>query len=377
MHVGIIGNAVSGKGTVAEVVLRILAGIRGKGAPRALIVADQGQAVPYLAARPKPRPGAKKKAAPADPLRIVRVKSLTDTATTIKESAGGVVVIETMTGLHAVSARTWLRRHRERAQELGYRPPTKVPVEGWVDINQALRDLLNVADTHDVDLIQVHREGPLYVYAEDGSAEEREGVRARGMGEANMGDNMTIHLTGGVRSKGRPSGDRRLWVLADASGLRNGQHIDLINITSPTDRKNLDRLLKSYLTDSLKECRRLHREDVEGWLDAEAKGLDEDDWTTARSTAEAPEIRRQLNIALTMIKNKGLDGQAKKVTADRERILEEIWGRGRTTLKALEDLPLSGIEAGVRLLSAALQTYYPNPNVSTDKEEPREPEPST
>lgn len=371
MHVGIVGNAVSGKGTVAEVLLRIIASIRGKGAPRALIVADQGQAVPYIAARPRPRPGAKK-SRPVDPLRIVRVKSLADTAKTIEESAGGVVAIETMTGLHSLAARTWLAQNRQRKAELGYRVPDSIPVQGWVDINNALRDLLNVADQHDVDLIQVHREGPLYVYAEDGSAEEREGVRARGMGEANMGDNMTLHLTGGVRSKGRPSGDRRLWVLADASGLRNGQAIDLPKLTDPTDRKNLDRLLKSYLTDSLKECRRLHREDVEGWLAAEKQGLEEDDWMTARSTAESPEIRRLLNEAQAMIRYAGLEGTAKSVVHKRESILQEIWGRGRTTIKSLEDLPLHGIQAGLPLLSAALQVFETPP---AEKEEPREPEP--
>jgi hypothetical protein len=359
MHIGIIGYPLSGKGTVAEVLMRILGAIRSKEEPRegesakrkiplTLVAADHLAAVPYLAAGSK--------------AKIVRVRSITAALEEIKAAAGGVVVLETMTGIHSLAAHSWLSQHTEKRQKLGYRAPDTLPVNGWVDVNRAIQNLLTEADRHDVDLIQVHREGPPIVYGEDGNYQEKEGVKSRGMGEANLGDTMTFHLSGGVRSK-RPSGDRRLWVLADASGFLNGQSIDLPAIRGKKERVDLHGRLERYLSEALKKCRALHRLDVDAWLDGEEE-MYEDEWATASSSAEAPEHRRQINVIQSMFEYAGLDGSARSIAGKRERTLEEVWGRGRTTVKSLEDLPLAAIVEGLPVLSQKLHVFRPAPGES-------------
>lgn len=317
MRAIIIGDPISGKSTVAAELALLLAKIRKTDA-RPFAVKTQ----PTTAYRPYPIDTSEART-------YNRMLSLLRSAT-------GPVVIDDCSALYLRLLEIWGEQTSAQRERRGLPPKVWLAPDEWNAVNQRHGRLLAASAESGMDVIEIHRRGPVYVSDSDLGQVEGEGVKARGQSQSGTGGELVLLLDGGLRARRRESGSRVLSVLSDVSGRLNGRDLRLPQITSREDRDRLRRELAKFFRFALV--------DLVQWADAEAAAWKRtteeaipDVWTETLEASQRAESKVIAGQVKALLEIAGLGGQKADDKAARAGLLFESFEVG--DIDSLTEVP--------------------------------------
>lgn len=277
---------------------------------------------------------------------LVYCQSAAKVEALIAKAAGGTVVLDKATDLRAYLRQTWMETYLAEKALLNLREPEGIPVKAWVEVQDAMLRLYSLADAHDVDLIEIYGESPVWVALEEGGVGETEhGRRPRGSADGALGCSILISMDGGLHGR-RPLGSRAATVIKDTPGMATGVEIPLPEFRGKADRAELVRRLKDKFGRVLPIAREIHRAEVK----ARAGVADRDDWAGARKLARSVEHERLIEVVRQMLAVAKLDGTTSAAKLARATRLEGAFGTGYLSLASLKDAPVELLRLGVEKL---------------------------
>jgi hypothetical protein len=329
----ILGNTLTGKGTIAALIALQLAKIRALKKARPLAVLTR----PTTSYRPFP-------------VDTARSRTLGGIITHL-HSAGAPLILDDATEAYALVVAAWRDQSSEHRDRAGLPRKARLNPEEWGIINAKFGSIFTAASEASIDFLEIHRQGRIYVPDSDLGLVEGDGVAAAGQAAAGSGD-LVILLDGGLRSRHRAAGERILHVLSDASGKLNGAEFRLPHLTGPADLRLLQAKLSTFFAKSLPTL-------VE-WGDAEAR-----EWKSARETEipdEFSEAQQQAQRAesgvvaaevAALFAIKGLAGQKAENIQARATLLMDHFGVG--DVASLDEVPASLLRAKLPVFRSALE----------------------
>ena len=320
LRIPIIGDSLSGKSTLAAHIANLLGKLRGiKATPHVVLTQPTTAYVPY-------------------DLDVKRTRTLSRMLCCLEE-AEAPIVLDDLSEFYALLVESWREQSGEHRDRAGLPRKARMSPDEWNIINQKYRSVYRAGARLKVDLIEVHRRGPVMVVDTDFGMVEGEGIKARGQAEAGGGGDLVLLLDGGLKSRYRETGSRVLRVISDASGRLVGRDLSLPRIRCKADRAELDRELGKFLRPSLVDLIQWSDSEADAWERADAAPAD--NWAEAKEAAQKAEGGVVMGTVKALLEIEGLAGQSGEARQKRAALLFQHFGVG--DVDSLAEVPAENL----------------------------------
>lgn len=278
---------------------------------------------------------------------VLRHEALSPISALAASATGGVFVADSVTSWYDEAVRRWVEEANASRERAGKALQAFVGPDGFREINDLYWRALGACQRDPAATILIHQEGSEMVQSDDFGLVNGASTRLRGQAEAGADCHLVLLVRGGLRSRDQPTGERRVFVAADAACMAVGESRPLPPLRRPEDFAVLRRTLWDLLAPSIMWLRGAVREEEEAWASlSEAP----DDLPGARRGGERTEAAMLLDQMQTELARHGLTSTAANVQQLVRPMLTECTGWGSLTAAAEHGASASVLRLGLDLL---------------------------